>query len=203
MSIRVIVADDHPITRAGTVAILQREEDIEVVGEAEDGTAALALCQESRPDLAILDVRMPGLSGIEVAQKLHAQPEHPRILLLTGYADPAMVRAASMAGVTSYALKSLPGQELVARVRQLVHDRAQPAEGADEAKRIHDPLSPDEMITLCLAAKGLGVRDIAKHRAESITLVADRLASLSRKLGARTYPDAVLIAQREGLIAER
>jgi two-component system response regulator DesR len=201
MQVRVLVADDHPLTRASTVAILRREQDLEVVGEAEDGIAALALCQELQPDVAVLDVRMPGLSGIDVAQRLNAQPEHPRILILTGYADPGMVRAASLAGVTAYSLKSVSGYELVTRVRQLMRPRPQPPENADQVRRTHAPLTLDEMILLCMAAKGLGVRDIAWHRAESLGGVADQLASVSRKLGARTYPEAVQIARDEGLIS--
>ena len=90
MSIRIVVADDHPVTRTGTITILQQDATLKVVGEAEDGTQALAICQAQKPDLLLLDLRLPKVSGLAVARALRIMTAHPpRILMFSAYADGA------------------------------------------------------------------------------------------------------------------
>ncbi len=109
MTIRVVVVDDHFVTRTGTIAILQREPRYEIVGEAEDGARALALGLELHPDLVLLDTRLPKMDGPTVARALQMMASPPRILMLSAYGDAASVRTALDAGATGYVFKSVGG----------------------------------------------------------------------------------------------
>lgn len=197
MSIRVVVSDDHPITRAGTVAILQRDKNLQVVGEAADGPETIAVCRETQPDLVLLDVQLPMISGIVVAKRLKVMADPPRILMLSGFSDGALVRSALAAGAISYALKSLAPHDLLAKIYEVMR-MPQGLEGV----RKDTPLSAQEMIVLCYVAKSLTTTQIGQQMSSSTASVESHLARIYVKLGAQTRSEAVMIAQRNGLLAE-
>jgi len=120
MSIRVIIADDHAVLRDGTRELLQREDDIEVVGEAGDGAAAVALVEDVRPDVAILDIAMPGLNGVEATARIKSAHPEVAVLVLTVHDEDAYVFAILEAGAAGYLLKNVRGAELVEAVRAVM-----------------------------------------------------------------------------------
>lgn len=205
MTVRVVVADDHPITRAGTIAILRRDGEVRVVGEAEDGPQALALCTKARPDLVLLDLRLPAMSGIEVARALRDMEDAPCVLMLSAYSDAALVRAALDAGAAGYVVKSAAGAELLAAMRQVLSGE-RVLLGVDEARdRKRAPLSAQERMVLGYVAAGLTSKEIAARigsvaRPMSQRTVETYLRRLYHKLGVRNRAEAVLHARREGLL---
>src|SRR5947209_1438740 len=111
--IRVLIAEDHAVVREGTREILERDPEIEVVGEAEDGRQALELAASLAPDALVLDLRLPYVSGIEVARTLCSRPQAPKILVLSAYDDDDYVFAAIEAGASGYLLKTAHGNEVI------------------------------------------------------------------------------------------
>lgn len=119
-SIRVLVVDDHALHREGTRRILEEYDGLEVVGDADSGEAALALINELNPDVVLLDIRLPGINGIETARRAHRHHPDVRILVVTAYDDEEYVRGAFEAGAAGYLSKAAPGRELVEAVRAVV-----------------------------------------------------------------------------------
>ena len=117
--IRVLVADDHAVVRAGIVSLLEGEEGIEVVGEAVDGEDAVGRALALRPDLVVMDVRMPGLTGDQATARIRESAPEIRVLVLTTYESDASILAAIEAGASGYLLKAAPAEELVAGVRSV------------------------------------------------------------------------------------
>ena len=202
MSIRIVVADDHPVTRTGTITILQQDATLKVVGEAEDGTQALAICQAQKPDLLLLDLRLPRVSGLAVARGLRMMMAHPpRILMLSAYADRVSVRAALHVGAAGYVLKSAAGADLLAAIHRVMQGE-QVLLGVDGAAGSgHAPLSPQELVVLRYVAEGLTSKEIAQQAGTSARTVETYLERIYRKLGARNRTEAVMVAQREQLLA--
>jgi len=161
MKARVVIADDHPITITGTVAILRGDDALDVVGEATDGAGTLALCRELRPDLLLLDVRLPDMSGIAVARAVRAMPDPPRVLMLSAYPDGATVRAALEAGAAGYVLKSVAGPALLTAIRRVLEGEQVLLSVDGSPQDTRAPLSPQELAVLSLVAEGLTSRAIA------------------------------------------
>ncbi len=205
--IRIVLGEDHARVREGTRGILEQQPDLEVVGEAGDGAEVLELVERLRPDVAILDIRMPRLSGIEVLLRLKASSSTTRTLLLTAYDDDDYIFAAMEAGGTGYMLKTARASELVEAVRR-VHEGEpvlHPAiaaklaqlwagrRGAVEAQPF-ESLSPREREVLELAAKGLRSRAIAERLVISVRTVEGHFNSIFAKLGVSSRLEAVLYA---------
>ena len=195
--ITIIVADDHAVVREGTRRLLEREPDMDLVGEAADGVEALRLINEFTPDVAIVDISMPRMSGIELTRQAKASQPSTAILILTAYDNDEYVFALLEAGAAGYLLKDAPAQELVEAVR-LVHSgepvlhpsitrkviqRAVIGEKdsrGDDAQEIE--LSPREHEVLQLAAKGMTNKEIADSLCISIRTVQRHLNIMFNKL---------------------
>jgi len=200
VSIRIIVVDDHPVTRTGTIAILQRDERLEVVGEADDGDHALALYQTLQPDLVILDVRLPTLSGIAVAHALSALPSPPHILMLSAFSDSASVQAALQAGAQGYVLKRIPGADLLRAVHRVMQGELVVL-GVDEgAREGRVPLSPQEVVVLGYLAEGLATKEISQRLGLGARTVETYLTRIYHKLGVTNRAEALAVARREGAL---
>lgn len=202
-SIRIVVADDHPVTRLGTLAILARDADLTVVGEASDGQEAISLCHELRPTLLILDIRLPGIDGLHVTQQLMRETNRPTVLLLSAYPDAALVRAGLAAGASGYALKSAPGIELLEAIHRVMAGERPVLVGVsqpdgDEA----NALSAQETVVLGHVADGLTTKEIAQLLNVSTRTVDTYLSRIFQKLGATTRTQAVTVARRMNLLSE-
>lgn len=213
--IRVVLADDHALVRQGVSRFLEESGDITVVAEAADGESALALVAEHQPDLAILDIRMPKISGVDVARRIKAEHPGVRILVLTAYDDDPYVFALIQSGVDGYILKTADSAQLIRAVRQVVE--GEPALDPTVAKRLMKrvasgriTLRADEVVerptdreleVLRLAGKGLTNRAIGRELRISGRTVQGHLAKVYSKLHVGTRTEAVLKAIQEGWIA--
>ncbi|NNJ10104.1 response regulator transcription factor [Chloroflexales bacterium ZM16-3] len=205
--IQVIVVDDHPVVRHGIVAMLRYEEDIEVVGDAADGAEGLRLIGELQPDVVLLDLRMPQLSGVEVMQQARARGYTSRFLVLTTYDTDEYIAPALSAGAQGYLLKDTPPEELVRAVRMLMQGRAALEPGvaarmlARMAESPADELSARELEVLRLLARGDSNKEIAAQLTISENTIKTHLSRIFDKLDARSRTEAVTIAMQRGLLS--
>lgn len=212
MSIRILIADDHGVLRAGLRALLSAESDLEVAGEAADGREALRLVSELDPDVVLLDVNMPGPDGIEVTRRLKTVKPEVRVLILTVHEDEGLLREAIRAGASGYILKRAVESELIyaihavwrgdlyvhpAMTRALLQDLHSTLV-ADEAPV--EPLTPREMEVLRLIAEGHTNRQIAEVLSISIRTVESHRANLMSKLGLHSRVELVRYAKRHGFL---
>jgi two-component system, NarL family, response regulator LiaR len=213
--IKIIIADDHSVVREGTRALLEREPDMEVVGEAKDGEEALELIEKLKPDVAILDISMPKLNGIEVTRQI--KPEFPSIaiLILTAYDNDEYIFALLEAGAAGYLLKDVPSNEIVQAVRavhsgesvlhpsvarKVIQRAISGAVKASEEKSGIE-LSEREKEVLNLAAKGMNNKDIADTLCISIRTVQGHINSIFRKLGVGSRTEAIFQSVKRGWLS--
>ena len=210
--IRVMLADDHVLVREGTRRLLEAEPDIEVVAEAGDGISAVEQAVASQPDVLIIDVAMPGMSGIEATRHIKQQLPKVAVLALTAYDDDQYVLALLNAGAAGFLLKDVRGQELVTAVRSVHRGEAvlQPAIAVRAPRQAVShrsptvsmpPLSDREMEVLREAARGLPNKDIARRLNLSVRTIHTHLGNIFAKLGVGSRTEAVLLALRRGWIA--
>jgi two-component system response regulator DesR len=197
--IRVVIAEDQHMVLGALAALLQIERDIDVVGQASDGRAALDLVRTLQPDVLLTDVEMPGMSGIELAQAVRSIPAAPRVVILTTFARPGYLRRALDAGASGYLLKDAPSHQLADAVRR-VHagGRAVDPELAAEAWGEPDPLTDRERHVLRLAGDGKSGADIAAEMALAEGTVRNYLSEAISKVGGRNRVEAARIARAKG-----
>ena len=215
MSIRVLLADDQELVRAGFAMIIDSRDDLEVVGEAGDGLEAVALARSVRPDVILLDVRMPRMDGIEAARQLVADGHPARIIMLTTFDLDEPVFAALRAGASGFLLKHAPARELLDAVRvvargeallapsitkRLIEDfvKSQPAQGV--RPRQLTSLTERETEVLRLIAQGLSNVEIAGHLFVAEQTVKTHVGRVLMKLGLRDRAQAVIAAYESGLV---
>jgi DNA-binding NarL/FixJ family response regulator len=210
--ITVLLADDHALVREGTRRLLEAEPDIRVVAEAGDGIEAVAQAERWHPDVAIMDIAMPGMRGIEATRRIKARVPKVAILALTAYDDEQYVLALLDAGAAGFLLKDVRGEELVAAVRAVQRGESvlQPriverallrAISRRSATPSTPPLSDREMEVLREAARGLPNKDIARRLNLSVRTIHTHLGNAFAKLGVGSRTEAVLLALRRGWIA--
>ncbi|MYN64056.1 MAG: response regulator transcription factor [Acidobacteria bacterium] len=195
--IRVLVAEDQAMVLGALSALLDLEDDIEVVARAQDGAEALRLAERLQPDLVIADIEMPQLTGIELAARLVERGM--KVVIVTTFARPGYLRRALDAGVSGYLLKDAPAEELARTVREvLAGGRAVSPEVAAEAWFETDPLTDRERQVLRLAGEGMSGAGIAAILHLSEGTVRNYLSEAISKLGARNRVEAARIARRNG-----
>lgn len=206
--IRVIIADDHHVVRAGIRELLADEPDLVVVGEARDGAAAVALALAQRPDVVVMDINMPGLSGVEATRQIRAAAPEIRVLVLTAYQDDPYVYGLLEAGASSYLLKTAEDREIVRAVRSTAAGHAvidPPVASRLVARAMRpgaqpDALSDRELDVLRLAARGQTNKQIGALLAISDRTVQNHLAHIYQKLEVASRTEAVTVALQRGLI---
>ncbi len=210
-TIRILLADDHIMVREGTRRILEREADLKVVGEAGDGREAVALTEREHPDVAVVDISMPVMNGIEATKGIKRVSPQTAVLVLTAYDDDQYVFAILEAGAAGYLLKNARGSELIDAVRK-VHDGESvlhPLIAKKVLRRVTRGMAssqeaPTELLTerelavLRLAARGQSNRQIADDLALSPRTVQAHMANIFSKLQVGSRTEAVMVGLRRG-----
>jgi len=204
--IRVLLADDHPTTRLGLRVLLERANDVEVVGEAKDGAEALTLIEELRPDVAVLDCKLPGLAGPQVAQEIRRRGLPVRVLALSSYDDERYVRGMLEAGAVGYLLKEEAPETIVAAVRGAM--RAEGHFSPPVAKKVSawargelpGGLTKREMEVLALVAEGLSNKEIARTLGVTVWTVNFHTGNILKKLGVASRVEAAVWAKERGIL---
>lgn len=204
--IRLVIADDHPIVRAGLVGLLDDEPGFEVVGEAADGQAAVAVVERCRPDVVLMDLRMPVLDGVGATTRLVQSGTDARILILTTYESDDQILAAIEAGASGYLLKAAPQEEIVAGIRSVAEGQTalSPQVAVRLVERMRQPtpmLSDRELEVLRLVAAGRSNKQIAADLGIGESTVKTHLLRMFDKLGVSDRTRAVTLAMERGLIS--
>jgi DNA-binding NarL/FixJ family response regulator len=216
VTIKVLIADDQAMVRAGFAALLNAQADIEVVGDAEDGVAAVTETSRLRPDVVLMDVRMPTMDGLEAAKRILSAPEErrPRVLMLTTFDLDDYVYEALRMGASGFLLKDAPPGDLIAAVRVVAAgdallapsvtrrliEQSFKAKPALQRSAKLDALTPREEEVLRLIARGLSNPEIAKALFVSEQTVKTHVGKVFSKLGLRDRAQAVICAYETGLI---
>lgn len=217
--IRILLVDDQRLMREGLRTLLELEKDFEIMGEAGDGQAALEAYAELRPDVVLMDIRMPVMDGVEATRRLRAQWPEAKVIILTTFDDDANVFEGLRAGAQGYLLKDLSGQELANAVRTVAGGGAliepsvarkvvaefarlspSPRPATSANADLIEPLSERELDVLRLVAHGLSNGEIADRLSLAEGTVKNYITSILQKIGARDRTQAALRARELGLI---
>lgn len=212
LSIKILIADDHGVLRAGLRALLNAEPDLQVVDEAADGPEALGLIQKLQPDVVLLDIDLPGLSGIDVTRRLQKTVPRVRVLILTVHEDESLLREAIRAGAAGYIVKRAVESELIDAIRavwrgnQYVHPAIthallkdlSPPPASDETPV--EQLTPREIDVLRLIVQGYTNRQVAEALHLSVRTVESHRSNLTSKLRLRSRLELIRYAQEHGVL---
>lgn len=196
---RTLIVDDHPVVLNGTTQLFSACQDFVVVGTATSGQAALQLVHELNPALLILDIRLPDISGIEVARATRADFPGTHILILTGYDDPAYVKALTKVGIHSMLLKTTPGGDIITTARRICTGELLPIAEAPSGGSI-DQITEREQVILSLLVAGQRNREIAEQLQISVKTVEYHVSQIFEKLSVRSRAEAVGKAITLGLV---
>ena len=217
MSIRLLIVDDQELVRTGFRLFLETQDDLDVVGEAGDGEEAIELAQDLRPDVILMDIRMPRMDGVEATARLTASrlTPPPRVLVLTTFDLDEYVFGALRAGAAGFLLKDAPRERLVEAIRvvhageallspsitrRLVEDFAARTDPLEPSAALLEELTPREHEVLVLVARGLSNGEIAKRLVVTEATVKSHVGSLLMKLGLRDRVQAVVFAYEHGIV---
>lgn len=204
--IRLVIADDHPIVRAGLVGLLDDEPGFEVVGQAADGAAAVEVVERTGPDVVLMDLRMPVLDGVGATTRLVQSGSTARILILTTYESDDQILAAIEAGASGYLLKAAPQDEIIAGIRSVAEGQTalSPQVAVRLVERMRQPaaqaLSERELDVLRLVRNGRSNKQIAVALGIGESTVKTHLLRMFEKLGVSDRTRAVTLAMERGLI---
>ena len=201
--IRVLVADDHLILRLGLVTLINGETDMKVVAEASNGQHVVELFREHRPDVTLMDLRMPGLNGVEAISAICAEEPDAKVIVLTIHKGDEAVYQALRAGARGYLLKDIATDEILAAIRSVNEGRRciPPAIAARMAERIrHSDLTPREIDVLKLIAKGFSNKQIGDRLGIAEATVKNHVVSLLGKLGVQDRTHAVTLSLERNII---
>jgi two-component system NarL family response regulator len=202
-SIRVLVVEDHHVVRQGLVALLNVVGGLEVVGEAADGVEAIAQYRRHQPDIALIDLRLPRLSGVEVIERIRMETPHARFIVLTTYDGDEDIYRALQAGARAYLLKGMTSEELIAAIRAVHAGKSHipPAIAQRLAERMGtEELTPREFDVLEQIVRGLSNKDIATELEISEATVKTHINNLLSKLGVTDRTQAATAALQRGIV---
>lgn len=213
--IRILLADDHTVMRAGLRLLLERQPDLIVVGEAEDGRRTVELADTEKPDVIVMDIAMPGLNGIEATRQIAAKRPETAVVILSMHSDESYVMRALKAGAKAYLLKDSAEADLIRAVRtvregksffspavskMLLEDYVRQLEQRGEEDS-YELLTTREREILQLLAEGKANKDVANLLNLSLYTVETHRSHILQKLGLHTIPDLILYAVRKGIIS--
>lgn len=203
LSLRILTVDDHPVVRAGIRAILANEMDMQVIGEATNGVEAVAEYEAQRPDVVLMDLRLPVMDGIEAIRCITARDPEARILALTSYEGDVDIYRALDAGARGYLLKDMLGTEVARAIRALMMgQRIIPPRVAERLAQFtpRRDLTPREVEVLQFAARGMSNRDIGDAIGRTEGTAKAHLKNAMEKLGVQDRTEAVTVAVQRGII---
>lgn len=206
MSVKILITDDHPVVRTGIRGMLDGEPDFEVVGEAEDGREAVELTRKLRPDVVLMDLRMPNMDGVEATARIREEKPDTHVLVLTTYESDADILRAIESGATGYLLKDAPKNDLFSAIRNTAEGKSPlaPEVASRLMRHMRSPeeeaLSAREIEVLNLVAQGTSNKKIAKELWIGETTVKSHLLHIYEKLGVTDRTAAVTAALKRGII---
>jgi len=206
---RIAIVDDHAMVRSGLAAFLSVADDLELVGEAENGQQALRLCAEERPDVVLMDLVMPGMDGVQATRAIRERFPEIRVIALTSFPEDRLVQDVLEAGALSYLLKNVGADELARAIRAAREGRSTLAPEAAQvlihrATHPHTPghdLSPREKEVLALMVQGLSNPDIADRLVVGRSTIKFHVSSILGKLGVQSRTEAVAVAVQNRLVS--
>jgi NarL family two-component system response regulator LiaR len=207
--IKVLVVDDHPITRAGLTLFLKAHPDLLLVGEASSGEDAVAFCEEEVPDVILMDLKLPKMDGVSAMQAIRETNPQVQVIMLTSYPQPNLVERAVQTGAAGYLLKSVNAQELVEAIRSAHQGHSVLAQEAAEAlvwamrqQTSHDnDLTGREKEVLALLVQGLSNAQIAERLIVSRATVKFHMGRILTKLGVSSRAEAITVAWQRHLVS--
>ncbi|MDF2627572.1 MAG: LuxR family transcriptional regulator [Symbiobacteriaceae bacterium] len=213
MTKRVMVVDDHGVVRLGVVALLSQQPGLTVVGQAASGEEALSLVAETKPDLVIMDVRLPGRNGIDTCREIRALYPSTEVIILSSFAEPQTVTGAFMAGAKGYVLKDLENHRLIQAIQTVAaggsaldpalgNTLAQGMQAFAQGQQQVEPLTKQEQAILRLVAKGLTNREIGEILHLSDKTVRNYLSEFMHKHNLHNRAEAAAFAVQRGLVNE-
>jgi DNA-binding NarL/FixJ family response regulator len=201
--IKILLADDHPLTRVGLKTWIDGEPDLQLVSEVEDGESAVIEIAQTKPDIALIDIEMPSCNGMEVTERVVKAAMSVRVIILTAYSSQQYVMAALRAGAAGFVLKTAPFKQL----RKAIHDVYDGGFYLDSSVSLgeianteREPLSAREKEVLVCTAQGIIAQDVAEALSITERTVQAHLTSVYSKLNAKNKTEAILIALKNGII---
>jgi len=210
-TIKILIVDDHPVVREGIGAMLKREPDFKIIGEASNGVEAVDRALELIPDIVLMDLRMPEMDGVEAIERIKAQRPDIKFIILTTYSDDEYIFKGIAAGARAYLLKDAPREELFKAIRAVSRGESliQPVVASKVLDKLAelsrktpamDTLSDREIEVLQLMAKGVSNKDIADQLSITQSTVKTHITSIFQKLNVTTRTEAVTTALKKGII---
>jgi DNA-binding NarL/FixJ family response regulator len=210
-TIKILIVDDHPVVREGIGAMLKREPDFKIIGEASNGVEAVDRALELMPDIVLMDLRMPEMDGVEAIERIKAQRPDIKFIILTTYSDDEYIFKGIAAGARAYLLKDAPREELFKAIRAVSRGESliQPVVASKVLDKLAelsrktpamDTLSDREIEVLQLMAKGVSNKDIADQLSITQSTVKTHITSIFQKLNVTTRTEAVTTALKKGII---
>jgi DNA-binding NarL/FixJ family response regulator len=210
-AIKILIADDHPVVREGLFAMLSREVDFEVVGEAKDGVEAVNKTKELSPDVVLMDLRMPDMDGVEAMRQIKSAMPDVKFIILTTYSDDEYIFSGIEAGARAYLLKDAPREDLFKAIRAVYRGESliQPVVASKLLDRFSElsrrtpsaeALSERELEILQLMAKGAANKEISAQLSIAQSTVKTHIANIFQKLGVNDRTEAVTQALKKGII---
>jgi DNA-binding NarL/FixJ family response regulator len=210
-AIKILIADDHPVVREGLIAMLSREGDFKVVGEAKDGVEAVNKAKELSPDVVLMDLRMPEMDGVEAMRQIRPTMPDVKFIILTTYSDDDYIFSGIEAGARAYLLKDAPREDLFKAIRSVYRGESliQPVVASKLLDRFSqlsrrtpsgDELSERELEVLCLVAKGAANKEISAELNIAQSTVKTHITNIFQKLGVNDRTEAVTQALKKGII---
>jgi DNA-binding NarL/FixJ family response regulator len=199
----VLLVDDHALLRTGVANIINQEPDLQVIAEAGNGVDGVAAFEQYRPDVTLIDLRMPVMEGVEAVRQIRERDPRARVIVLTTYDTDDEISRALKAGAKAYVLKDIAAEQLVACIRDVLAGKSYlaPAAAAKLAEGVtRVQLTPREMATLRLMADGKANKEIAGELGISERTVKTHLGHLFEKLGVTSRTEAIKVATRRGLV---
>ena len=206
--IKILIADDHPLVRHGIKTFLETYDDIYIVGEAENGREAIEICEKHLPDVVLMDVRMPGLNGIEATNHILKKRPNIKVIILTSFIEKELIENSLKAGASSYLLKNESGERIVRVIRDAYQGKSNLSSEATQImiSEVRDPLSKRFQLTkrekeiLSLMVEGLSNKEIAKRLTLSTSTIQFHITNILSKFGVSKRTEAIYLALKQKLV---